>query len=99
MIWALSLVNIVVWTAAVAWLSGSLARDLRGKSMRDDKLWSLFCLTGIAQLCYRARFIGGLVAPPAPGAPTNTSIGLLLLTTGIGCGVLWKRYSREGWRL
>lgn len=98
MVIVLSWINLLVWATLLVWLAKSVLRGLRGNGSDLDKLWALFWFVALAQVGYRLRFLTGIADPPEPGAAAITSLGLMLLTTGIGLSVMWKRHVREGWR-
>ena len=80
----------VLWLMAALWLSGSLLRALRGRSIREDMFWSLACLI--------AYWVVGYAPAPVSAEQLTTEILMHLIGCALAASVMWKRYMREGWR-
>lgn len=92
-------VRAVVWFIVICWLAGSAWRTFANRLLRDyDPSWMLFWLIGVSYFGYSGRYLFGLAEQPEAGVDMVTMLGLNVLITGIGFGVMWRRYIREGWR-
>lgn len=88
----------VLWLMAALWLSGSLLRALRGRSIREDMFWSLACLIAYWVVGFRVRTLVGYAPAPVSAEQLTTEILMHLIGCALAASVMWKRYMREGWR-